>query len=244
MKAILTYHSIDDSGSPVSISSTVFASHHRWLARGKVRVLPLSDLLADDGTKGDAVAVTFDDGFSNTAAPIASMVSDGLPVSVFVVSEHVGGTNAWGGRDQKGIPTLPLMSWDDLGRLSSKGAAIECHTRRHPALTGIPADRVDEELAGSADDLLQRLGVRSTHVAYPYGRVNAAVATQASRYFRYGYTTDFRPVETAVEPLQCPRLDMYYFRTSGDIEAWGSPAFTRRLKWIRLRRAVKQRLGG
>lgn len=244
MKAILTYHSIDDSGSPISISPPVFAAHHRWLTRGKVRTLSLSDLLADDGTRGDAVAVTFDDAFANTAAPIASLVGDGVPVSVFVVSGHVGQTNAWGGRQQRGIPTLPLMNWDDLTKLVSRGASIECHTRRHPALTAVADGSLDEELAGSADDLDKRLGVRSAHLAYPYGRVNEAVAGLASRYFRFGYTTEFRPLGQDVRPMRCPRLDMYYFRTSGDIEAWGSPAFGRRLGWIRLRRTVKQRLGG
>jgi peptidoglycan/xylan/chitin deacetylase (PgdA/CDA1 family) len=244
MKAILTYHSIDDSGSPVSISPAVFAAHQRWLARGRVRVLPLAELVADDGAHGDAVAITFDDAFANTAAPIAALLGDGLPVTVFAVSGHVGGTNAWDGREQRGIPTLPLMGWDDLARLAARGAAIECHTRRHPVLTRVPAGRLDEELAGSADDLEKRLGVRSTHLAYPYGQVNRAVVDLASRYFRYGYTTEFRPVGPAVQPLECPRLDMYYCRTSGDIEGWGSRSFARRLEWIRFRRAVKRRFGG
>src|SRR5690606_37701023 len=60
MRAILTYHSIDESGSPISVSREAFRAHVRWLASGAVKVRPLAELVdARDG--GDAVAITFDD---------------------------------------------------------------------------------------------------------------------------------------------------------------------------------------
>src|SRR5690349_8311160 len=96
-RAILTYHSIDDSGSPISVSPSVFESHVTWLGSGRVRVVALDDLcdLKDDG---DAIAVTFDDAvdnFGSIAAPL--LVDNGIPATLFVVSEHVGRTNEWGG---------------------------------------------------------------------------------------------------------------------------------------------------
>jgi hypothetical protein len=61
MRAVLTYHSIDESGSVVSVPEAAFRSHVEWLASGAVRVVPLEELLSmDDGV--DAVAITFDDG--------------------------------------------------------------------------------------------------------------------------------------------------------------------------------------
>lgn len=111
MRAILTYHSIDESGSPISVSPSAFRAHVRWLASGAVRVLPLDELVkADD--RMDAVAITFDDGFENFATECADLlVEHALPTTVFVVPEHVGRTNEWGGVASPGIPTLPLMSW-------------------------------------------------------------------------------------------------------------------------------------
>jgi hypothetical protein len=62
VKATLTYHSIDDSGSPISVSSGVFSAHLRWLANPKVRVLSLDALASHPDDAEDAVAVN-DDGF-------------------------------------------------------------------------------------------------------------------------------------------------------------------------------------
>ena len=45
MRAILTYHSIDDSGSLISVAPAVFRSHVQWLTSGRVRALSLEDLI-------------------------------------------------------------------------------------------------------------------------------------------------------------------------------------------------------
>ena len=44
MRAILTYHSIDDSGSPISVSPAAFRRQLEWLVAERVRVVPLSEL--------------------------------------------------------------------------------------------------------------------------------------------------------------------------------------------------------
>ena len=46
MKAILTYHSVDDSGSAVSVSPDAFRRHVRWLASERVRVVTVPQLPA------------------------------------------------------------------------------------------------------------------------------------------------------------------------------------------------------
>ena len=65
MKAPLTYHSLDDSGSAISIPPAVFDQHLAWLTSGRVRVLTLDRIAEEPDSAGDAVAVTFDDGFLN-----------------------------------------------------------------------------------------------------------------------------------------------------------------------------------
>lgn len=242
MKAILTYHSIDDSGSPISVSPDAWAAHARWLSSGQVRVLDPDELIAHRDDEGDAVAITFDDGFLNVREAVEALRSNGMPVTLFVVSGHAGRTNAWGGRDQPGIPTLPLLGWTDLERLAARGASIQAHTRTHPPLTRLSGDALDDELQGAREDLHARLGVNSTHVAYPYGDVNDAVATHAASRYAFGHTTDFQPLKSDDRPMLLPRLDMYYFRTPGRLEAWGQPGFRARIAWIRARRALRARL--
>lgn len=239
MKAILTYHSIDNSGSPISLRADSFRRHAQWLASGRVSVLSLDAIVAHPADGNDAVAITFDDGFRNSMSGIQTLLADRLPVTVFVVSDHVGLTNEWGGKPQRGIPTAPLMSWDDLARLASAGASIEAHTRTHSHLTKIPVDALDNELEGSRAAIRKRLGGECNHFAYPYGDLNDVVAERVSRVFRFAHTTEFRAMSASDALLRLPRLDMYYLQAPGALEAWGSAAFQRKLGWIRMRRSVR-----
>ena len=232
MRAILTYHSIDSSGSPVSLSEEVFRAHVRFFGSGRVSVVPLADLpsLPDDK---DAVALTFDDAFLNFMSSALPPLSHlGFPATIFVVSDAVGGTNAWGGRESPGIPTLPLMDWRDLEAVRNAGFEIGAHSRRHPDLTALAPAQLEDETAGCVERICSELGQRPRRFAYPYGAVNDAVARVARDVFAQSVTTELRLLAPADDPALLPRLDAWYFRRIGDLENWGSPAFRRRL-WVR-----------
>lgn len=232
MRAILTYHSIDESGSPISVSREAFRAHMRWLASSPVRVLSLAALIeADD--EGDAVAITFDDGFLNffhEAAPILEEAS--LPATVFVVPEHVGGSNDWGGRSVPGIPTLSLMDWRLLGDLARAGVSLGAHTRRHRDLSQVRGAALEDEVAGCVERMAAELGQRPTTFAYPYGAVDAISATVVRDVFALACTTELRTLRPDDDRALLPRLDMFYFRERGQLDAWGSAAFRSRL-WLR-----------
>lgn len=242
MRATLTYHSIDESGSPISVSPAAFDSHVRWLTSGRVRALSLDDLVAHPDDGADAVAVVFDDGFQNIREPVARLLNAGVPATIFVVSHHVGGTNAWRGQSQDGIPTLPLLAWTDLEQLVARGVSIGAHTRTHPWLTRLTPEAQDDELIGAEEDLRTRLGVRCDHVAYPYGDVDAGVAARAAARYRFGHSTRFAALGSDENNLLLPRLDMYYFRRPGAIDRWASARFAFRLLTIRWRRALRRRI--
>ena len=236
MRAILTYHSIDSSGSPISLSASTFDRHVRWLRSGRVRVLTVEDLLAAPPAD-DAVAITFDDGFANFGEMAAPRLADaGLPSTLFVVTDHVGRTNAWGGVPTQGIPHLPLLGWDALGRLSEQGVTIGAHTRTHPDLTTTDAARARDELRGSADAIERALGRRPGVFAYPFGGLNREIAALAATEFRWSCTTEFAAVGAAVLHERVPRLDAYYSQRGEVLETFGSPAFARfvrRRHWLR-----------
>jgi len=244
MKAVLTYHSLDDSGSPISLTPRVFDTHLAWLTSGRVQPLSLDALMAHPADGPDAVAVTCDDGFRNVGEAAERLLSHDVPVTLFVVTGHIGGTNAWGGRSQPGIPTLPLLDWGAIEQLAARGATIGAHTRTHPVLTALSPTAIDDELHGCLDDLHRHLGCVSPHLAYPYGAVNAAVARRAASHFQFGYTTDLRVMGPADDALWLPRLDMYYWQAPGALDMWGTPRFSRRLTWLRARRSVRARLFG
>jgi peptidoglycan/xylan/chitin deacetylase (PgdA/CDA1 family) len=240
VRAILTYHSIDTTESPVSVNPTAFRRHVEWLAAGRLRVVPLPELLrVPDGV--DAVALTVDDGFLNFAEVAAPRLrAYGLAATSFVVAGHVGGTNAWGGAHAPGIPILPLLDWDDLGALAEQGFSIGAHTRYHPHLDGIASSELADEIVGAALDIERRLGVLPPSFAYPYGAVTDAAAALVRETFAVGVGTVLRPIRAGDDRAALPRLDMFYFRGEGRLESWGSSSFRRRL-WLRAQaRRVRQ----
>jgi peptidoglycan/xylan/chitin deacetylase (PgdA/CDA1 family) len=235
VRAILTYHSLDDSGSPISVSPDVFRAHVSWLAAGHVRVLPLGAVVdeANDRDASDAVAITFDDACANVGSVGAPLLADhGLPYTLFAVTQFVGRTNLWDGSAEAGIPELRLLSWEELGRLHGEGAEIGAHTRTHRRLPAVARSLVDDELAGSAAAIAAELGIQPQSFAYPYGAYDRLVADRARALFRWSCTTDLRALRPTDDRALLPRLDMYYFRHVGQLEAWGTPAFRHRL-WVR-----------
>jgi hypothetical protein len=243
MRAILTYHSIDSSGSPISVSEETFREHVRFFGSGRVTVVPLAQLPSEPDER-DAVALTFDDGFLNFTSSAMPVLSDlGFPATVFVVSDAVGGTNDWGGRSSPGIPTRPLMDWPDLQRAREAGFEIGAHSRTHPRLTALSPSQLEDETRGCVERLQAELGESPRRFAYPYGAVNDAVARSARDLFEHSVTTELRLVGPRDDAALLPRLDAWYFRRTGTLEAWGSAAFRRRL-WIRAQgRRVRAMMG-
>lgn len=240
MRAILTYHSIDDSGSPISVSQAAFASHVAWLSSGHVRVLPLHDLLRGPDSGDNAVALTFDDAFENFGTNAWPLLRDrALPVTVFVVTQQVGRTNAWGGRTADGIPTLPLLDWASLDRLRAEGVDLGGHTRTHPRLSTLGAGHTADEVAGCAHDLQARFGAPPRAFAYPYGEAPAVARRVVRETFECGCTTDYRHVNAESRPDALPRLDMYYFQRPGALQRFGSTIFHAQIASRRAARAVR-----
>jgi peptidoglycan/xylan/chitin deacetylase (PgdA/CDA1 family) len=227
VRAILTYHSIDESGSPISLHPETFGRHVRWLSSGRVRVLPLSELVSlPDNDPVDAVALTFDDGFANfTTAAWPHLREHGLPATLFVVTGHVGGVNNWGGRPAPRIPTLPLATWDSLALCLREGVDIAAHTRTHPHLPSLESAQVADEIEASCRDIQSRLGCRPRSFAYPYGAVSRAAAVVAGGAVAWACTTAYRPLGADVDPHRLPRLDAYYFQRPDCFDGWGTSWF-------------------
>jgi peptidoglycan/xylan/chitin deacetylase (PgdA/CDA1 family) len=241
MHAILTYHSIDDSGSAISIRPAVFREHVRWMSLERVMVMPLEALLAQPETgQRDAVAITIDHGFQNFGEAAALLGDAGLPVTLFAVTGHVGGNNAWGGRADAGIPTLPLLDWAGLERVVARGVAIGAHTRTHAKLTTLSSAEIEDEMDGCVAELRTRLGVSASYFAYPYSAVSDHVAALADTRFAAALTTRFAALGPTDRRMWIPRLDMYYFRRSGALERWGTPGFARRVWTVRARRRLRE----
>jgi peptidoglycan/xylan/chitin deacetylase (PgdA/CDA1 family) len=245
-RAVLTYHSIDESGSVISLAPEVFAAHVRSLVDNGIRVLSLADLIQENREElppaGHAVALTFDDGFANFGVHAAPILADhGMVATLFVVSGHVGGTNGWRGESDPAVPTLSLLDWDSLGRLAEAGNEIGAHTRTHPSLDDSRI-ALDDEIEGGAVDILRALGRRPTSFAYPYGRVSRVATEIVRSSFDRAVTTEFRSLTPQNDRALLPRLDAYYFRSPEGLAGWGGPQFRAHVRMRGAMRAVRARL--
>jgi peptidoglycan/xylan/chitin deacetylase (PgdA/CDA1 family) len=206
--AILTYHSLDETGSVISTPPAVFRRQMEFLAGSGIPVVPLDQVSERPG----GVAITFDDGFSNLldhALPVLERF--GLPATVFVVSGYCGGRNNWPTQPTGAVPDLPLMSWDQLRHLPpaiSPGA----HTRTHPHLSRLPAEECERELLDCRAEMEQRLGRPVKCLAYPYGSSTPPVRSLAKRHFDVAVGTYLGFLPAAPDRLDLPRIDTYYLR--------------------------------
>src|ERR1051325_10742429 len=154
---ILTYHSIDDSGSVVSISPEIFAAQMRAIAERGWNAVPLGDAVAQREAHGcwpeRTLCITFDDGFANLRGiALDELQRHGFGATVFVVTGHVGGYNDWE-EPPPGLGRQPMLTWDDLAELASSGIEIGAHTRSHRNLTALRDDAIVEEMRASKRDI-------------------------------------------------------------------------------------------
>lgn len=231
MRAILTYHSIDGSGSTVSTPPERFREQMEWIAGEGLTVTDVPGLL-ELPPECDAVALTFDDGFRNFATEAWPVLRNlGFPATVFVVVDQVGGTSRWES-DGEDTPVLPLMDWDTLAELAAAGIRIGSHGRTHRALPELPLSELRREMVESAELLGKRLGTSPDGFAYPYGRFGRRAREAARSRYRWAVGTELRPLPGEPPLHALPRLDAYYFREPGTLEDWGSRGFDGRL-WVR-----------
>ena len=237
MRGVLTYHSIDRSGSAISVTPEEFRQQIEWLASGEISVVTLPELIALPDN-ANAVAITFDDALESVATEAAPVLAaHGLPATVFVVSGHVGGDNRWGGRADPRIPVQRVLNWAALARLQDQGFSIGAHSRSHRNLAECSAAEAADEIFGSGEDITTALGERPEAFAYPYGAFSPAVAQVVGDAFEIGCTTEFQLLHQGTARALIPRLDAWYFRDPARLERWGSRSFAR---WVAVRHALRR----
>lgn len=241
MRAVLTFHGVDESGSVLSLRREELRRLLRGVRASCHELVSLESLLTEPD-RPDRVALTFDDGFRSVHdAALPVLREEDAPATLFLTSGHVGGRNDW--RSQPAwAPRFPMLSWAQIEALAEAGVAIEAHTVSHPDLTGLPDDAVREELESCCGVIEARLGRRPQAFAYPYGRFDGRVAGLASEAFRWSLTTRMAALDgPAPDPHRIPRLDTFYLREGWLQDRFGSAAFR---GVVNLRAALRRLRGG
>ena len=181
---ILAYHQ-----TPV-IHAEAFRRQMEWLVsnRSVIALGRLVEMLekGEDIPHG-AVAITFDDGFSNNhevAVPILRKLS--LPACFFIATDFIDladqGEEAlrqWGERVYRFTRVAQPMSWDQVRGLARQGFGIGVHTRSHANLGRISEGDIHDEIAHAFEKISSEIGPGPRLFAYPYGK--SAMAPPAAR---------------------------------------------------------------
>lgn len=169
MYRVLAYHRVaEGDNDPLCVAPGDFAEQLARLRRWNFTILTLADFEAHRArkVKGRFAALTFDDGYADNFS-VASPIIDtaGGRATYFVPTQLIG--------------TGDHMTWDQLTELFNTGFEIGSHTRTHRELPGIDAEVLQDEIAGSRKDLLEKIGCEAESFAYPRGlydhRAKAAV---------------------------------------------------------------------
>jgi peptidoglycan/xylan/chitin deacetylase (PgdA/CDA1 family) len=209
MRAILTFHSVDDSGSVLSFPPRTFSRLLEALHDARLPVLDLDALLDSRTQRG--VALTFDDGMRSVFTHALPVLRDhGAPAHVFLTTGAVG-RQGWA-TPRAPEPAFDMLEWDEVEKLQEAGVRLESHTHSHPDLRELDDRRIAEECDAADGIIEERLGRRPRYFAYPFGHFSARARDLARDRYRASVTTQLRPLGDDDDPAALPRLDSYYLR--------------------------------
>lgn len=221
MRAIFTFHSIDDRDAVLSYSPRYF---HMLLDSLSASNIPVHDLhtLLEPGTQR-GVALTFDDGMKSVYQNALPAIREHrISAHLFTATTAAGQDKPWP-RQAAGIQPYEMLTWDELEKLHAAGIFIESHTHTHPDMRTICTAEMEDECA-RADDLIERrLGRRPEYFAYPFGYHNREVRDFVRQRYRGAVTTELRFLGDSEDTAALPRLDTFYLRSDifiRNIDSW------------------------
>ncbi len=224
---ILMYHAVEagvPSGYGFAVDTGQFERQLDAINRAGFEQVSLAQLF--DGLDGRAalprkpIVLTFDDAYGNVydvAWPL--MRERGMRGTVFVVADHIGGTNEW---DQaKGIPRLNLMGATELKDLAGAGWEIGSHGCRHLELAKADEAQQRDEIFRSCSTLAAAVGVAPRFYAYPHGSYCDTAKEMLREAGYHGAVSMFSRVKSVTADRFCMRRIMPHR---------GDSAFSFRLK--------------
>lgn len=244
---VLTYHSIDESGSVISTAPDVFRRQMKFLYENEWRAVSLKelveDLIAHKTPPPKTVAVTFDDGFRNFFEAAYPVLEEyGFRATVFLVTDFCGKHNDWAGNPPE-LPRSRLLGWPEIKRLSERGIEFGAHTRSHKDLTKCPPGEMMREISESKKEIENRLGREAATFAYPFGSINAPVREAAAANFKAACSTNLGKVRAGSDLFALERLDTYYLSNPKVFEKLEKKSFDRYMQLRQILRDFKALVG-
>lgn len=204
---VLAFHSISDPPGRrherFHTSPKRFRALMSWLNDHGYRFCFPSGQPADE----QSVWLTFDDGYEDFYFNVFPYLGEfHLKPTVFLVTDCIGGTNAWD--EAAGFPSRRLLTKEQILEMSRHGVRFGSHTLKHPWLPNVSDAELRCEVVESKRRLEDLLGSEVDTFAYPGGchdvRVRAAVAEAG---YKWAFST--RPgLHFFGDPFSIDRLEI------------------------------------
>jgi len=179
---ILMYHYVDDTPPPagpyadaLTVRTPDFEEELDYLVENGYETVSLADVYLTMAGQGDLpekpLVLTFDDGgLDNYEVAFPLLKERGLTATFFVISGSVGKEGQ--------------MSWEQLRDMAGQGMSIQSHSASHPDLRAVSDARLQSELAGSREAIVEAVGQPGYVLCYPSGAYDDRVieAAKAAGY--------------------------------------------------------------
>lgn len=220
MRAIITFHSIDNGPGPLSFPPRALRMLLEELEKSNIPVRAIDDLLSDTAT---GVSLTFDDGLQSVYSTALPILAEHKAIGhVFVVTGKIGGNSNWEGK-KSSARTFDVMNWNQLEKVAACGLRIEAHTHHHSDLRKMNAEQIVTEMARADNEIAARLGRKPQFFAYPYGYFNDTARLIAKQRYRASVTTELAFLPWQLDLSTLPRIDSHYLRSRVLTSRLGSP---------------------
>jgi peptidoglycan/xylan/chitin deacetylase (PgdA/CDA1 family) len=161
---VLAYHAIETvprSGlERWTTSLQTFREHMKVIAASGRASLTVSEfaecLRGERQLHGDAVAVTFDDGYASTHDAVHELMHHGITSTLYIIAGRIA---------QAGMLSRAQLE----ALLQLDGVEIGAHSMSHPHLDELDSAAVEAEVSGSKRLLETMLDTPIKSFAYPYG---------------------------------------------------------------------------
>jgi peptidoglycan/xylan/chitin deacetylase (PgdA/CDA1 family)/GT2 family glycosyltransferase len=221
---ILMYHSVGPLPAGfdtfLNIPAGMFEKQLRWLARKGFTPIHLSDWIAyrrqGKPLPAKPIVLTFDDAYRDTAEFAFPLLRKyGFKGTLFVVTNHIGGTNKWD--LPLGISEQPLMTAEEIRHWAANGVEIGSHSQSHPDMRNCTLEQVRDEMTRSRDCLQQLLGTPVRTFAYPYGYFDERASAAASTIYDAALTCDLGVNVLSTDPVHLKRATIVPSYTFGQM---------------------------
>ena len=154
-----------------------------------------SRLKSPGQTLDHTICLTFDDGLQEHATIVLPILRErGILATFYVLTGRIGRYRG-GGRG----PGRHLSA-NEITEMAAAGMEIGSHGKDHAVLVRLAESGLNEEIAGSRDDLMRLLGAAPASFSYPYGTPDSYGPAAVAAVRRAGYANAVSTIVGANRP--------------------------------------------